>query len=1289
MLSLSKSTETPPASPAKASGTRSKLFSDLFKTDGAVIIDRPPEKTSFKGCPSISFSREDIEVFSRRFRFALIGRFRRRPPLSVVRNFLTRLGLVGGFTVGELNSNAVLINFEHDEDYQRFFLRKTWTLGRDIMTVTKWSPNLRLEEDSPIVPVWITIPNLPIHLHDQKALFCITSTLGKPLKVDNATLTFARPKAARVCIEVDVSKTLHQRIHVKHVDEDLLFQVLYEDPPSFCSSCHRLGHTPNSCKPEKLLEREVVDAVPPMKDKGKGVSNDWTTVHRKGKPPKSKVTWVQKPSMPQVKPCMPCHEESSKAGARRRPEVHFIGSKEVIFLDNNGLAYSSFDPTNPVLEPTSSQNVSLDLGTNLAFKLGLNGFLSVANNKIWFLWDQSKFEVLDVLDHGQITHFKLRDVLNNFSFTISGIYGSHSTAERKALWNHIEAFNNSSLLPWCLGGDFNTISDLLHHKGARLPDLEAIDDFSSYISNCNLLDCNFSGPSFTWHGVRSNGNVWRRLDRVFFNAGWADHWDNMYMHHLAKGGSDHCPILFSSKLVVKDIPKSFRFQNMWLLREDFIQFCKDSWEEIPVFGGMRCLFNKLQHLKAKLSSWNKDQFGNVFDKVKEAEEEASKAEILFEENPSSENKILLNQRKAHLAEMTNMEFIFWKQKCNLKWLQEGDANTRFFHNLVKNRRRHQQINWLLNDEGKIIDKPDEMEKLVVHHYTTLLNQAEPSASPDLYEQFLDAIPSLVDQTHNDYLMCLPTEEEIKLIIWEMDPNSAAGQMTINYGKSSFMSGSKFNSLTITKLEKLLMMPHKGFPFTYLGVPIDLGITKKSHCSFLIQSFDNKLNGWFQKNLDQAGRLVLIKHVLNTIPNYFLAANTIPKAISHLLEQKMARFWWGGGTSKHHWICWEKLCYPKEEGGLGIRDLNSLENAFSLKLWWKFYQDNGLWAKLMRAKYWRNGDIFETLTDSPIWKRISRADETASNACSFNEDGSGLQRPMDYFPSNLLLISADLKSPKIRLPAALYLPFLSSSSINQHFMSWWLRGNNNNIHGFLRLHLPGIICWHIWKELNDLLYENKSALNLRSLVESISMFVRQWLLAKTPKRLWTTDPWLAAKRLLPSFPKAPKVRVVKWLAPPKGRLKINIDASFTPMSKRGAAILRDDEGRFVRAASFLISGSTPYQAELDAAIKGIQWALSFHPLLVYETDALGILRRLGHYTHYAFSPFPIDFLAKLIFENDILKSHTLREGFIGFVLAGGRFKFNARRFSRIGFLTCSSVGATTCTIGIGWIKEAGM
>ncbi|VFQ98260.1 unnamed protein product [Cuscuta campestris] len=343
------------------------------------------------------------------------------------------------------------------------------------MTVTKWSPNLRPEEDSPIVPVWITIPNLPIHLHDQKALFCITSALGKPLKVDNATLNFARPKAARVCIEVDVSQTLHQRIHVKHVEEDLFFQVIYEDPPSFCSSCHRLGHSSLSCLPEKLPEKlPVAESVPPMKDKGKEMLDAWTTVQRKGNKnsSKPKVTWVQKSTTSQVpSPCMPCQEETSKAGAKRRPQIHFIGSQEVLFLDNNGLAYSSCEPS-PTVKPTPFENISLGLAN----------------------------EVL--------------------------VSDSPSVPSMEQLICD---------LPIC---DLQVDIPVKKTSSSAPPSPKRIRTRSDYKS----------GSAFTWHGVRSTGNIWRRLDRVFFNTGWADHWDILSMHHLAKGGSDHCPILFSSKL---------------------------------------------------------------------------------------------------------------------------------------------------------------------------------------------------------------------------------------------------------------------------------------------------------------------------------------------------------------------------------------------------------------------------------------------------------------------------------------------------------------------------------------------------------------------------------------------------------------------------------------------------------------------------------------------------------------------------------------------------------------------
>ncbi|VFQ80991.1 unnamed protein product [Cuscuta campestris] len=187
------------------------------------------------------------------------------------------------------------------------------------------------------------------------------------------------------------------------------------------------------------------------------------------------------------------------------------------------------------------------------------------------------------------------------------------------------------------------------------------------------------------------------------------------------------------------------------------------------------------------------------------------------------------------------------------------------------------------------------------------------------------------------------------------------------------------------------MSHRKFPFIYLGATIDLGITRAGHCAGLIQSFDNKLNGWYQRSLDHAGRLVLINHVLNTIPNYFLGTNTIPTSICNMLEQKMAHFWWGGGT-KHHWTKWEDLCLPKEEGGIGTRRLKTLEVAFSLKLWWKVHHENSIWARFMRAKYWREGSMEAHLIDSSIWKRITRVDDLASSLCDFQDDGTPIWNP---------------------------------------------------------------------------------------------------------------------------------------------------------------------------------------------------------------------------------------------------------------------------------------------------------
>ena len=51
---------------------------------------------------------------------------------------------------------------------------------------------------------------------------------------------------------------------------------------------------------------------------------------------------------------------------------------------------------------------------------------------------------------------------------------------------------------------------------------------------------------------------------------------------------------------------------------------------------------------------------------------------------------------------------------------------------------------------------------------------------------------------------------------------------------------------------------------------------------------------------------------------------------------MNSFWWGTNTGVRnciHWHIWDKLCYKKEEGGMGFRHLYSFNLAFLGKHGW--------------------------------------------------------------------------------------------------------------------------------------------------------------------------------------------------------------------------------------------------------------------------------------------------------------------------------------------------------------------
>ncbi|CAH9117544.1 unnamed protein product [Cuscuta europaea] len=183
-----------------------------------------------------------------------------------------------------------------------------------------------------------------------------------------------------------------------------------------------------------------------------------------------------------------------------------------------------------------------------------------------------------------------------------------------------------------------------------------------------------------------------------------------------------------------------------------------------------------------------------------------------------------------------------------------------------------------------------------------------------------------------------------------DYQKSSGQ-TINLDKSLFLCG-KTSLRRINQIKELLGMKVACLPIRYLGVNLHKGVNRFEYCGQIINQFGKKLNTWNQKNLSQGGRLILIKHVLNSIPLHGLAVDSIPKRVIKILNSKMASFFWGYSSDKKkfHRIKWVNLCYPTEEGGLGIRSLTDIEKAFTLKLWWKWKTGKSIWTDFIKSRY---------------------------------------------------------------------------------------------------------------------------------------------------------------------------------------------------------------------------------------------------------------------------------------------------------------------------------------------------
>jgi hypothetical protein len=124
-----------------------------------------------------------------------------------------------------------------------------------------------------------------------------------------------------------------------------------------------------------------------------------------------------------------------------------------------------------------------------------------------------------------------------------------------------------------------------------------------------------------------------------------------------------------------------------------------------------------------------------------------------------------------------------------------------------------------------------------------------------------------------------------------------------------------------------------YPFRYLGIPMHHRQLLNSECRQIEERFENRLSCWKANHLSYGGRLTLINSVLSSLPMFMMSIFEIPKEVIKKLDQYRSRFYWQGDTDKKKYRLakWDILCRPKDQGGLGIINLE-IQNICLLSKW---------------------------------------------------------------------------------------------------------------------------------------------------------------------------------------------------------------------------------------------------------------------------------------------------------------------------------------------------------------------
>lgn len=171
------------------------------------------------------------------------------------------------------------------------------------------------------------------------------------------------------------------------------------------------------------------------------------------------------------------------------------------------------------------------------------------------------------------------------------------------------------------------------------------------------------------------------------------------------------PLLLQLTTASKHVSR-FTFQNMWTDHHDFKHKVDTIWNcQVTDPPGVR-FYKKRSILRKELKSWNWQVFGNLTNNIANLQTQISSMENQLQTCWDEAVFESCQKAKSDLVQNVKWESDLLMQKARMKWMDEGDRNSKFFHAAIKERRKRKTINLKLADGSYSSDGEVSGEKAV-------------------------------------------------------------------------------------------------------------------------------------------------------------------------------------------------------------------------------------------------------------------------------------------------------------------------------------------------------------------------------------------------------------------------------------------------------------------------------------------------------------------------------------------------------------------------------------------------